>query len=523
MAFREVGVLEIKEVLRLWKGGVAKKRIAAQLGMDIKTVRRYLKALERCGLEPACELEKATAAVVERLEAVHSRPRGAGWERCVAHREFIAAKLKDGVRLTKVRKLLKRQREVQVSYATLYRFAVEELGFGQGAATIPVLDCGPGEELQLDTGWIGWLEIDLFGRRRRLRAWIFSAVLSRHRFVYPVLPESTATAIEACEAAWEFFGGVFKVLIPDNTKAIVDKADALAPKLILGFLEYAQSRGFHVDPARVRSPRDKARVERAVQTVRDDCFGGEQLRCLEQAREHARRWCLEEYGLRRHSTTQRMPLEHFEAEERAVLLPAPSEPYDIPLWSDPKVGRDQLAAVAKALYSLPTHYRGKTLRARADRHTVCFYDRLTLVKTHPRVAPGKRQIDTSDFPPEKAAYAFRDLAYLARRAAEHGDSVGRFAQILLEGPLPWARMRQVYALLGLARRYGSARLQEACAIAVQADMIDVYRLRKLLEIAPVPTANTPARVIPLSRYLRPPQQYALPLASREPKQKGENA
>ena len=520
MAFRGVSVVEIKEVLRLWQAGVPRKRIAARIGTHVKTVRRYLKVVEKLGLGPETDLDAAVAAVVEKLEAANRRPRGTGWERCAAQRDFIAQKLKDGVRLTKVRRLLVR-RQVQVSYMTLYRFAVEELGFGQSAPTIPVADCGPGEELQVDTAWVGWLETDLFGRRRRMRAWIFTAVRSRHRFVYPVLQESTATAIEACEAAWDFFGGVFKVLIPDNTKAIVERADALAPKLVVGFLEYAQARGFHIDPARVRAPRDKARVERTVQTVRDDCFAGETLRCLEQAREHARRWCLEEYGRRRHSTTLRLPHEQFEAEERPALLPAPSEAYDIPLWSDPKVGRDQHAAVAKALYSLPRHYKGKTLRARADRHTVRFYDRLTLVKTHPRLPPGHRNTDPGDFPPDKAAYALRDIAYLATRAGEHGPSVGRFAQALLEGPLPWTRMRQVYALLGLARRYGSARVEQACALAVHAEMIDVYRLRRLLEIAPAATPGNSATVIPPARYLRPAQQYALPLAPADPTKKGD--
>lgn len=95
---------------------------------------------------------------------------------------------------------------------------------------------------------------------------------SRHRFVYPVFEETTARAIEACEAAWEFFGGVFPVLIPDNTKAIVVAAVPLSPRITPTFLEYAQARHFHIDPARVRSPRDKGRVERAVPGVRDDCF-----------------------------------------------------------------------------------------------------------------------------------------------------------------------------------------------------------------------------------------------------------
>jgi transposase len=522
MAFRGVTVLEIKEVLRSWRSGEAKKRIAARLGTDIKTVRRYLTTVEELGLGAEADLDRVVAAVVEKLETTNGRPRGEGWERCIGQRDFIAQKLKDRIRLTKIRKLLQR-RGVQISYPTLYRFAVEELGFGQSAPTIPVADCDPGQELQLDTGWVGWMEMDLFGHRRRLKAWIFSAVRSRHRFVYPVPQETTASAIEACEAAWEFYGGVFKVLIPDNTKVIVDKADPLGARLNLGFLEYSQARGFKVDPARVRSPRDKARVERAVQTVTDDCFAGETLRSIEQAREHARKWCLEDYGLHRHSTTQRLPREHFEAEEKPVLLPPPVEPYDIPVWSEPTVGRDQHAAVAKALYSLPRRYRGRTLSARADRHTVRFYDQRELVKTHPRMPPGRRSTDRADFPPDKAAYALRDIGYLARKAAEHGEATGLFAKKLLEGELPWTRMRQVYALLGLGRRYGSARLDQACAIALEADMIDVYRLRRLLEIAPAPSATPKPKVIPLARYLRPAHQYALPLLPRDKTEKGDPA
>jgi hypothetical protein len=114
----------------------------------------------------------------------------------------------------------------------LHRFAVAELDLGRAATTIPVADCGPGEELQLDTGWMTLLEPDLFGKRRRFRARIFTAVRSRHRFAYVCFEETTHTAIAACEAAWGFFGGVFRVLIPDNnTKSIVLTADLLAPRI----------------------------------------------------------------------------------------------------------------------------------------------------------------------------------------------------------------------------------------------------------------------------------------------------
>lgn len=520
MVFREVSVLEVKEVVRLWRAGVAKKRIASRLGLDVKTVRRYVEALEAIDVGSETDLDVVTGVLLERLSARPERPRGAGWDVCVAHKEFIASLVGRGVRLTKICKLLKRRGAV-VSYMTLYRYAVEELGFGRRAATIPVADCAAGEEVQIDTGWVGWIERAASEPRRRFRAWIFTAVRSRHRFVYPVWAESTASAIEACEAAWEFFEGVFRVLIPDNTKAIVNVANALEAKLVGSFLEYSHSRGFQVDPTRVRAPRDKARVERAVQTVREDCFGGEVLESLEQAREHARRWCLEEYGLRRHSRTQRLPREHFEGEERGVLLPGPSEPYDVPLWSEPKVGADQHAQVCKALYSLPRMYRGRRLNCRADSRTVRFYDGAKLVKLHARVAAGERSTDAADFPAEKAACALRDRAFFERRAAEHGAHVQGFTVRLLDGPLPWTRMRHAFALFGLVRRYGAQRVDQACAQALAADMINLHRLRLLLERAPQEATHcsppTP-RVLPRPRYLRPAEQYRL---SHDSHQKGE--
>lgn len=512
MPYRDVTMVEIKEVLRLWLAGVGKKPIASRLGMDPKTVRRYIQAGGDQGLDPrsgaSALTDEVLAAVVAALRDPPGRPRGESWAVCEEHRTVIAGHLKNRVRLTKVAKLLRRQ-GIAIPYATLYRFAAAELGFGRVTATLRVADCGPGEELQVDTGWVASLEPDAQGVRRRVKAFLFTAVRSRHRFAYPVPAETTATAIEACEAAWAFFGGVFRVLIVDNTKAIVDRADPLHPRLNHDFLEYAQARGFHIDTARVRRAQDKARVERAVPTVRDDCFGGERLLDLDHAREHARQWCLTDYGRRRHSTTGRRPLEHFRDEEQPALLPAPSEPYDIPTWATPKVARDHYAQVAQALYSLPTAFLGKRLRARADSHLVRFYHQGTLVKTHPRQPVGGKATDESDFPPEKSACARRDVAFFVRQAHEHGDAVGRFAAALLEGPLPWTRMRRVYALLGLARRYGDERLNAACHNALAHDMLDVRRLERMITLAIELQPPTPARILPLARFLRPAHQFAL--------------
>src|SRR5262249_54937623 len=79
-------------------------------------------------------------------------------------------------------------------------------------------------------------------------------------YVYLTFPQTTAAVIAGCEAAWAFFGGMFKVIVPDNLKPVVDGADRLEPRWNREWLEYAQARGLAVDPARGGSPQDKPRV-----------------------------------------------------------------------------------------------------------------------------------------------------------------------------------------------------------------------------------------------------------------------
>lgn len=505
-------MLEIKEVLRLWQAGVGKKRIAVHVGLDPKTVRRYIDVAAELGLRVDSELsEELVAEIVGALRALPPRARGSAWETCIAERDFIERLLHDGVRLTRVWRLLKR-RGIEVPYSTLHRYAREELAFGTTKSTVRVEDGEPGCELQVDTGWVITLAPATDGKRRRMRAFIFTPNVSRYRFVFPIERETTSAAIEACEAAWEFYGGVFRVLIPDNTKAIVDQADPLEPRIVEAFLEYAQARGFHIDPARVRRPPDKGRVERAVRDVRDDCYGGEHIVDLDGARRRGRTWCEHEYGVRRHSTTGRMPKEHFDAAEKASLLPAPTDPYDVPIWCDPKVHRDHHVQVASALYSIPSEFKGKRVRARADSRLVRFYWRGKLIKTHPRQPPRGRSTDPNDLPDGKRVYATRDINFLRSQAAEHGEAVGAFASRLLDSPLPWTRMRSVYAVLSLVRRFGAERVERACAIAVAVDMLSVRRLRRMIELAidSEPTSTPQHKEPPKARFLRPAEQYAIP-------------
>src|SRR3972149_8218255 len=166
MAFREVRMLEVIEVVRMWLSQRSKKRMARRPGVDVKPVRRYVKAAAECGLTqvqgPSALTEEFTASLMEKLAPGGGRSRGVGWSLCEKHRDFIRSRLKSGVGLTKIRKRLRRG-QIFISYATLHRFAVQELGFSSQAPTLPVIDGEPGQELQFDTGWGGSLGPDLLG------------------------------------------------------------------------------------------------------------------------------------------------------------------------------------------------------------------------------------------------------------------------------------------------------------------------------------------------------------------------
>ena len=104
----------------------------------------------------------------------------------------------------------------------------------------------------------------------------------------------------------------------------------------------------------------------------------------------------------------------------------------------------------------------------------------------------------------------RDLDRLIAAARRHGPNVGIYAERLLDDPLPWTRMRAVYRLLGLARRYGDDAVNTACDTALQVDVVSVTKIASMLERgtagAPAPAPRPAAATA--TRFARDPGEYA---------------
>jgi len=188
------------------------------------------------------------------------------------------------------------------------------------------------------------------------------------------------------------------------------------------------------------------------------------------------------------------------------------------------VHRDHHIEVAKSLYSVPGNLIGTHVEVRADSKLVRVWHRGRLVKTHPRARAGGRVTDPADLPAGTAAYAMRDLAYLQRLAGESGPAIGAYAAALLDHPLPWTKMRQVYALLGLVRKWAPARVDRACARALDAEAISVALIGRMLaraaEDQPVPH-TPPFPGMPAPRFARDSSHFAVTVAATRPDPAGQ--
>jgi transposase len=521
MAFREVLVTEVREVLRAWLAGLGKRPAAARAGVNVKTAARYIRAAQEAGLARGGGEGQLTdellGVVVGAVRPARPAGHGASWELLAGRKEEIAGWVRRDLTLVKIGELLERSGTV-VPYRTLARFAAAECGYSSSrpGVTVPVSDGEPGQEVQADFGYLGMVSDG--DRRRRLHALVFTAVFSRYCYVFLTFSQTTVAVIAGCEAAWAFFGGVFKVIIPDNLKPVVDGADRLEPRWNREWLEYAQARGLAVDPARVRSPQDKGRVESGVKFAQRSFFAGEQFLDIADAQRRADDWCRVRAGMRIHGTTRRQPAEVFAEYELPLLLPPPAEPYRVPAWSEAKVQRDFHIRAQNAFYSVPYGLIGQQVTVRADDALVKVYHRGQVVKTHPRQPAGGRSSDAADFPPGTDVYARRDVDKLARMAAARGEAIGFYAARILDTDLPWTKMRAVYALIGLARTYGNGPVEQACAAALELDVISVGKIRSIVEkgtgaqaaqaAARARQAGDAAAKVTAARFARDPREFA---------------
>ena len=499
MARRTFDVVDVTEIFTHWYAGRSISELSVSLGVDRKTIRKYLAPAVAAGLAPGGPVMTASdwAELVTRWfpQLADGRLRQVTWPQIAVFHEYIAEHLKAGVTQATIHQRLRDEHGLTASLASLKRYVAANMAEQVRREQVVVLrdetDFPPGMEAQIDYGHLGsWVDPQT-GKKRRV--WAFAMVLaaSRHMFVRPVLTMDQRAWTEAHVEAFAFFGGVPRRLIPDNLKTGVDKPDLYDPKINRSYAELAEHYGALVDPARSRKPRDKARIERPMPYIRDSFWRGRQFTSLAQMQIAALAWCVEVAGRRAcRPLSGAAPAAVFTAAEQAALQPLPARPFTLDTWSTATVGPDIHAKVGKTIYSVPWRLIGQRVDARETPMMVQIFHRGALVATHGRKPSGK-QTDFGHYPPEKIAFRMRTPTWCRTRAAEIGPATEGVIAGLLEVNALF-RLRAAQGVLGLTGKHGEARLEAACAAAVAAGDPSYRTIKGILAIGAETAPPRPA-------------------------------
>src|SRR5215469_12032019 len=395
----QLKVAMIETILSLRERGWSQRRIARELGIDRQTVARYLHqqsgpanpAIAPLGsadashepkpaIAPLGSIPLANPADQEPLTQTEQVSRAGRASACLPWRAVILTKLESGLSAQRIYQDLLTEHGFTGSYYSVRRFvrhldATQELPFRR-------LECGPGEEAQVDFG-TGAPVVSPDGKRRRTH--VFRIVLSHSRKAYSeaVYRQSTDDFLRCLENAFWHFGGVLQRLILDNLRAAVSKADWYDPDLNPKVRSFGQHYGVVLWPTRPYTPRHKGKVERGVDYVQENALKGRTFTALEEENRFLLAWEGSVADTRLHGTTRRQVGSHFLAVERPALQPLPLERFPCFQEAQRVVHRDGHVEVDKAYYSVPPEYLARTVWVRWDGRMVrIFNERFEQITVH---------------------------------------------------------------------------------------------------------------------------------------------
>lgn len=443
-------------VRALHEEGVPKKTIARRLGIDRRTVRKYISCIQRGANEPR------RAAVPKKLDVFV---------------DMIDQKVAQGLCGAQIYQDLCAHPGFSASYESVKR-VVRTL-----RRVEPEVYCRmtfvPGEEAQIDFGEIGMLVVD--GKLRR--AWLFAMTLcfSRYSYYELVLDQTVPTFLGAIRRGFEDFGGAPTRIKPDNLKSAV-LISALGERYYQeDFFRLCQHYGTLPDAARPMTPTDKGRTERDIGYVKKSCFQGRSFASFDEAQAWLARWRRDVALVRVHGTTRRRPIDLFEEAERAALHPLPADPYEVTNFSRHKVRKDCHVHVLSNYYSVPYNFVGTTVTVRMSEQKIEVFAEGERVALHER-ARGRGESRTQDehYPPTKRLGSHEIHRRRVESVRASGPRTIEYLGRLREGP--WVFGDQVARLARLVTSFGETALERACARALHFGALDgAARVESILE------------------------------------------
>jgi DNA-binding transcriptional regulator YhcF (GntR family) len=461
MAGNGLNMKEIDEVKRLHKLGLGKRQIARTLRLHRNTVSKYLEELKEGPVLAPLALQEAN------------------WT-CDIDWEKIRSEYLSGVPLNIIHEELFESQKVPVLYPGFWKQAKKKIALSE-ATMVRIFK--PGERIEID--YADGIEIldPATGERRRTEFFVGVLCHSRYTFAEFTWSQSSQDFLQSHVNMFSYFGGTAQVLSPDNLKSAVTKAHRYDPTINQAYTRLADYYDVAVVPARVRTPKDKAIVERTIQIfqrwffmrVRYKVFTSlpELNRCL---REH-----LDLFHEKKHRIFKRTRKEMYQ-DEQPHLRALPLDPYNVATYSRATLSRDCHLICNENYYSAPHWLRGRELDVWATPLVVEIYSENDRVAVHARSKTTAKFItDTNHYPPAQQAYAEEDIQKIIVRAVKVGMETEKLIKELLGGAFPLKHFRRSQGIMALAWKYSDELLEEASTEANRFSRYNVQYMERVIK------------------------------------------
>lgn len=318
-------------------------------------------------------------------------------------------------------------------------------------------------------------------------AQIFVACLgaSNYTFAEATPTQSLPHWIGSHERALTFFGGVPKAIVPDNLKSGVTAPCRYEPGVNQSYHAFAEHYQVAILPARSRKPRDKSKVEKAVQEVerqilaplRHERFASftDLNAAIQERLEKLNHRVMKSYGCSRRDL--------FEQVDQPALQPLPTHPFVFARWKQAKVNLDYHLEVDKHYYSVPYWFVRRQVSVKISESLVeVFYDHRRIA-VHPRsIAPYRHTTLPEHMPPEHWAYKRQSQETFLAWAQQLGPQTHRQVTAIFAAKAHEEQaFRTLKGLQSLATRYGGQRLEDACRRANTFELVGYRRLKAILK------------------------------------------
>src|SRR5438552_5020303 len=497
---------KIQQVLALGRLGWSLRRIQQETGVRRETAGTYLKGAgiavrpprgwgRRAPAKSAKQVitdsaaPKAANEVITDSGAIDSiEPESGRWapadrspraSACEPYREAIELGLSRGRNARAIWQDLVSDSGFSSSYQSVQRFARKLAGNQQPQARAVILTA-PGEEAQVDYGTGPMVRDSESGKYRRTRLFVMTLGCSRKSVRLLTFRSSSRIWAELHEKAFHRLGGVTHIVVLDNLREGVLVPDIYDPTLNPLYRDVLAHYGAVAMPCRIQDPDRKGKVESGVGHAKRTPLKGLRFESLEDAQAYLDHWEERWADTRIHGTTKRQVAAMF-AEEKPCLLPLPVEPFRYYQYSERVVHLDGCVEVEAAYYGAPPGWIGRAVRVQWDSLFVRLLDPKTgqLMREHVRQKRGWYRIKEEDHP-KRTPLRTSQLLWRAGRAGRH---IGVLCDAIHRSPGA-VGLRRILGVLSLAKKYGTAAVDVACAAALDMGVQEYRFVRRYLERCP---------------------------------------